>query len=136
MFKAILPHSLGVQTNFLLYESEDITFLGAEFQALVRELYLYSILYCYIQGTAGKGQFPETYRKGNHKYVAVIMSRCLWDTRVVERARSHKQQSGNSKTTLFPGQIKTMLCLQYKVLIQKRRRKVFFIYLGVGLDDL
>ena len=92
--------------------------------------------YCCIQGTARKGQFPETYRKGNHKSVAVITSRCRWDTRVVERDWPHKQQSGNSKTALFPGQIKTMLYLQYKALIWTKEENYLCIYSRVGLDDL
>lgn len=89
-----------------------------------------------MHGTAGKGQLSESYRKGNHKYVPVIMSRCVGDTRAVEKDQPHKQKSGNSKTNLFPGQINTMLCLQYRALIQKREENYLFIYLRVGLDDL
>lgn len=58
--------------------------------------------------------------------MAVIASRGIWDIRVVVSNWPQKQQSGNNKTALFSGQIKTMLCLQYKALIWKREEKYLF----------
>lgn len=132
MSRALLCLSMRAQSNFLLYQSQDIIFQGVESQTILRGWNIYSLFILLpSKNVRKKCQFPETHRKGNHKYVAVVKSRGIWDAIVVERDQPHKQPSVNSKTALFRSHIQNhALFIAPDSDVKKRMNLSFYLFGG------